>query len=177
MNPAIQALTIALFTAALALAGKILSDIWERHSLRRSIAAALAGELDAYFRLLDAPNFAANYRAIAGLDRAQRCRVLRAMPQLPGGHPVFDKVAEKIGLLPTAEASEVSSIYNVVSGLRVLLAGLSTPGMVEADCETQRGRLHFLADGLVQHAPRARLLVERLERIAEPSSWRRRRRS
>ena len=110
------ALTTALFTAALALLGKIGFDLWGRQRDRRGLAGALAGEIGAYLDLLNGDTLSAAYRQIAALDRDLRVGRLRSLPALPTTHPVFDKVAEKLGTLPHAAAYGVSRFYNVVTG-------------------------------------------------------------
>jgi hypothetical protein len=87
------------------------------------IAAALAGEINAYVDLLsakiDGRDAAASYRLAAGLNQDARLVWLRTIPPLPSAHPVFDKVAEKIGQLPHAEAYAISRFYNVITGMRL----------------------------------------------------------
>jgi hypothetical protein len=171
-----EPLAAAVFTAALALAAKVSFDIWERHYLRRSVSAALAGEISAYMEMLDPPTTTANFRAMATLDPATRRVRLRAMPKPPAGHPVFDKLADRIGLLPAAEAREVSVLYNLVTGLRTTLSALSTQEMADADDAMQIALVNFMANALDRYHPRALKLVERLEGISGQTAWSRRRR-
>jgi hypothetical protein len=158
--------TVAFLVAALALVGKIVFDLWERHHQRGSIAAALAGEIGAYVKLLDPPNTVAAYRTIATFDHATRRRRLRSMLKTPTGHPVFDKVADKIGLLPAAEALDISAIYNVVTGMRIFMSSLSSDEFANADDEVQVAILGKIADTIEQYHPFALDLVERLKRIS-----------
>jgi hypothetical protein len=138
-----------------------------------SVAAALAGEIGAYVKQFDPPTAIANYRAIAAFDHATRRRRLRSMPKrLPDTHPVFDKVADKIGLLPVAEALDVSSIYNVVTGVRLMISWLSTDEFAGADDEVQIAVLDRIADGIEQNYQPALDLVERLKGISSQSFWR-----
>lgn len=164
-------LATALFTAALALTGKVLFDLWGRCRERRGLAAALAGEIGAYVDLLDPPATAANYRAMGTLDREKRRACLRAIPTLPTTHPVFDKVADRLGLLPYAEAFGVSRIYNAVTGLRLVLAGMSSEPFLEADDDLQRNRIEFVAAALEREGRFARDLVRRLRCISGQGIW------
>ena len=157
----------AIFTAALALAGKVAFDFWERHRQRSSIAAALAGEIGAYFTLLNPRITATNYRTLASMAYEMRCARLRSMGKLPSGHPVFDKVADKVGLLPTTEAFDVSKTYNIITGLRILVSDLSSDEIVSADSAAQQGRLLVIADILTEHHQPMCDLVTRLKQIAE----------
>ena len=139
---------------------------------RRSIAAALAGEIGAYDQNLDPPAVVAAYREIAGLDDMTRGRLLKSMPaKLPDTHPVFDKVAEKIGLLPVDEARSVSAFYNDVTGMRLITSSLPSDGFADRK-KVQVATLNPLANEIERHHPRTLDLIERLEGIAHESHWR-----
>jgi hypothetical protein len=165
------ALTVALFAAALAVLGNILFSLWRDYRERRSIAAALAGEIGAYMQLLDPPKAAEHYRKLAAIDYPTRCQRLRAFPKSVEGHPVFDKVAEKIGLLPATEALDVSMIYNIVTGMRTVLGNLSTTEFADGDDAMQIATLSYIADTLDQRHQPTQDLIRRLRRIAEESPW------
>ncbi|HVA15533.1 MAG TPA: hypothetical protein VNF99_19955 [Stellaceae bacterium] len=165
------ALTTAFFTAALALLGTIILSLWNRYRERSSIAGALAGEIGAYATLIDAPTSVVAYRKLATFEHAIRRRRLRSMPKTPVGHPVFDKVADKIGLLPSAESQTVSAIYNIVSGFRIIHASLSSPEMSEADDEVQIALLNKVAETIERYAPDAHELATRLNQISRESFW------
>jgi hypothetical protein len=100
-----------------------------------------------------------------------RRRRLRCMLKTPTGHPVFDKVADKIGLLPASEALDVSSIYNVVTGMRIIISSLSSDEIANADDEVQVAILGKIADTIEQNYPVAQNLVERLKRISDQGFW------
>jgi hypothetical protein len=156
------ALTVALLAASLALFGNILFGLWNRFNERRSIAAALAGEIGAYIKLLDSPVSVQSYRKLAETDSEVRVRLLRAFPKVPSGHPVFDKVADKIGLLPAEDALDVSAIYNVVSGMRLLIVNLSSEQFATADAAMQSAMLITIADSIEKYSQSSELLVQRL---------------
>ncbi len=166
------ALTTALFAATLALLGKIGFDVWGRHRDRRSIASAIAGEIEAYIELLNGPETSAGYRLLATAgDRAGRIAMFRAVPNLPTSHPVFDKVADKIGLLPIAEAYGISRIYNVVTGMRLLISGMSSQGFIDASDHIQVHRMIFVSDTMEREVAAARALVARLKRVSRQNLW------
>jgi hypothetical protein len=167
------ALTTAFFTAALALIGNIVLSFWRLDQDRRGVAAALAGEIGAYMRLLDPPTFAVDLRQMAASDRARRQRVLRSLPATQLGHPVFDKVADKIGLLPVAAAEDVSDIYNTIIGTLAIMSHLSTNAFIDADDEIQGIQLRGLADRIERETRDARDLLERLTLISR-RGWRER---
>ncbi|HEX3974255.1 MAG TPA: hypothetical protein VHX19_23180 [Stellaceae bacterium] len=165
------ALTTAFSTAALALIGNIVFGLWNRFSERRSIAAALAGEIGAYVTLLDPETSSANYRKLAAFEYALRKQRLRSLPKTPVGHPVFDKVADKIGLLPTTESLDVSSIYNVVSGFRIIISNLSSDQIADAEDVVQSAMIIRVAETIEKYSPSARDLVDRLKRISNENFW------
>ena len=109
--------------ASLTVIVKIGFDVWskssQRRADRRAIAAALAGEIGGYLVALNPEVAGPRYRSLAALDRPSRIRKLAAFPPLPTGHPVYDKLADKVGLLPPDLTREISRLYNVVTGIRV----------------------------------------------------------
>lgn len=161
------ALTVALLTAALAVGSKILSDHWTLHQQTRGVAAALAGEIGAYLQLLNLPTTVPAYRTIAALHGDDRRKCLRLIFKPPIGHPVFDKIADKLGLLPIAEARDVSQIYNVVTGMRIFLAGFSSKEFLEADDEYQVGFINHVADEIEKYHPIAEALIVRLTKVSD----------
>src|SRR5215469_4849846 len=167
----VNALTISLFAAALALIGNIAFAILRQCRERRSIAAALAGEIGACMTLLNPPAAADNFRELAALDHATRCMRLKALPEAIEAHTVFDKVAGKIALLPAAEALEVSAIYTVFTGMRTILGKLSGVQFAETDDTMQIMTLKHVASMLDQRQESAQELIRRLHRIADESPW------
>ena len=165
-----DSLAAAIFTAAIALLAKIAFDLWNRHHERRAIAGALAGEIGAYLSFFD-QDAATNYRKIAALPVADRRHVLSGFPPLPSGHPVFDKVAGRLGLLSTSQAREVSRIYNIVTGTRLVITNFSSEKFVQAPDNYQRGMLEFIAKTIDTELPRARLLVTDLDNASRKSWW------
>jgi hypothetical protein len=133
---------------------------------RRALAAVLAGEIGGYLAALNPEVAAPNYRALAGLDRESRVRKLAAFPPLPTGHPAYDKLADKVGLLPPHLAREISRIYNVVTGARLIIMHFRTPEFQAADEEYQKGLIEQVALAMDAHVPPAREAVRQLEAIA-----------
>lgn len=159
-----DALASALGVAALALFAKVLYDLWHHWLERRGIAAALAGEIGAYITLLRPQTTAASLRTIATMGHADRVKALRAMAVPPIGHPVFDKVAHRIGLLSAQNALEVSAFYNVATGFRLHMANMSSDKFLEGPEAMQVTTLQYLAKAIEDEAPKVLLLVERLRR-------------
>jgi hypothetical protein len=165
-----DSLAAAIFTAAIALLAKIALDLWNRGHERRAIAGALAGEIGAYESFFD-QDVATNYRKIASLPLADRRQVLSGFPPLPLGHPVFDKVAGRLGLLSTSQAREVSRIYNIVTGTRLVITNFSSEKFLQAPDNYQKGILEFIAKTIDTEMPRARLLVTDLDLASRKSWW------
>jgi hypothetical protein len=164
-------LITALWVAALGLFGKILYDFWNRQHERRNVAAALAGELGAYLSLIEPTPLADIYRKLAAAPFDERRRRLASLAAPPTGHPVFDKLAGKLGLLSAAHARSVSRVYNVVTGMRQLQAHLPSPRFIESGDDIQRSLLQYLAAGLEQYLPEARALVTELEAVSRQTVW------
>ncbi len=156
--------------ASLAVIGKIVSDVhsrWSQHRAdRRAIAAAIAGEIGGYLVALDPETAAPRYRALAALDRASRVRKLAAFPPLPTGHPAYDKLADKVGLLPPHLTREISRIYNVVTGMRLIIMHFRTAEFLAADDDYQQGLIEQVAVAMDVHVPPARTAVKELEAMA-----------
>jgi hypothetical protein len=160
------ALTTALFTTALAAIGYVLQILWQRDQNCRGIAAALAGEIGAYMRLRNPAVRPAFLREIAKYDYDKRRQYLRAVPRSSEGHPVFDKVADKIGLLPAAVAEDVSAIYTAITVMRSAFSYLA-----DIDDKDQSDFLVSLATRIEEGIPDAHHLVTRLQRISR-RHWR-----
>jgi hypothetical protein len=165
------ALTVALFTATLALAGKIFFDLRGVYRARRGIAGALAGEIAAYLELLNVKTTCAGFRMLATAPADAVLKFCAAQTELPTTHPVFDKAADQIGLLPHAEAEDISRVYNIVTGFRLLLSSMSSPGFLAAGEAVQKSRINFMLEALEREEPKALDLVVRLKRIAQQSVW------
>ena len=160
------ALAAAFFTAALALVGKIIFDIWSRHRKKRGIAASLAGEIGAYVELLQPEMLVSNFRKIAEMEYSHRGRQLAAFGSPPSSHPVFDKVADKIGLLSTSLARDISKFYNVVTGIRLLISNMSSDGFKSLSDDVQVSMIEEVIKMIEKHIIPATTMVDQLDRTA-----------
>ena len=154
-----ESINAALYTAALALFGKIGFDLWTRSRERQSIAAGLAGEIGAYLELLNLQQHGQNLRAWAAADPATRAAMLKAIPSLPTNHPVFDAVASKLGQLTPDQAKGVSRIYNVVTGMRLLMVGMSSDAFAALPENLQIFNLEHIAKMVEDEEPRTKRLI------------------
>ena len=157
-----ESVSAALYTAALALFGKVAFDAWTRSRERRAIAAGLAGEIGAYLELLNPQQHGQNLRTWAAADPKNRAAMLKAIPSLPTNHPVFDAVAGKIGHLTPDQARGVSRIYNVVTGMRLLMAGMSSDSFAALPENIQNFNLEYIAKSIEDEEPRTKRLIAEL---------------
>ena len=146
-------------------------DAWSRNQEKRSIAAALAGELSAYLILLDAPVSFPAFRAMLALERDARITVFSSFPSPPVNHPVFDKVVDRIGILSTEDARDVSRIYNVMTNFRLIMAGMSSAAFKGAPDALHFARVETLLTLMERELPIARALIDRLNRTANTRAW------
>lgn len=161
-----------LWVAALSVFGKIIFDAWTYDRAVRGIAAGLAGEISAYVDLLKPEETPRRYREIAGKARDERVALMRAFPSLPSAHPVFDKVADKLGSLGSEDASSVSRLYNIVTGVRLVIQNMTLAGFLEAPDYYQQNTLNWIAATIETEVPIARELVGRLKDRAARPFWR-----
>ena len=143
---------------------------------------ALAGEIRTYVDFLNPPDRRAlapgaspgmwdNMRQIASIkDRATRVISLGALGKLPNTHPVFDKVADKLGYLGTDDATAASRFYNVITGMRLQWANLSSPGFLAASDDHHAATLRVFANMLENEVRAGRALSDRLTALAR-LSW------
>ena len=160
------AFTTALLTATIALVGKIGFDSWARYRERQGIAASLAGEIQMYLHFAGKPGLVTILRGLAGANREERLRGLMVFGELPKGHPVFDRVADKIGLISVDVAFELSKIYNVVTSMRLMISQFSSDRFITLSDEQQAEMITPVADGIETYLIPAGALVVRLQQIS-----------
>lgn len=165
------ALVSALWVAALALTGNLVYAIWNRWQDKRGLAGALAGEIGAYTMLLTPAATANGLRALAVMDEDTRRQRLRMFGTLPDPHPVFDKVADKLALLPGEDAREVSAFYNWVTGMRLMQIRFGSDAFIGQPNNIQVQLLAFIADDLERRMPMWQALEARLRRRARIFAW------
>jgi hypothetical protein len=164
------ALTIAILTGTLAVIGKVLSEFWARYLDRRAIAGAIAGEIRAYFEIVDRGNVAQSYRAIAQLDDGKLRQILMSFPRtILKGSPVYDKLSDKLGIIPSAYVFEISRIYNILEGARLLIADLPNMAAPEIPEDLRKRRLLNLAGGIDDGIMSAKKIASDLETLSHQS--------
>jgi hypothetical protein len=163
------AIVLAVVSGVIGLLSKIGIDIRTEHQARKAIAAALAGELGAYLRLLQPERTLENIKAIAQIPYDDRVVRLRGLPPLPSGHPVFDRVADKIGGLSPEAARGISEAYNIITGARLLLVSMSSDSFLQAPDQVQVARITIMTDMFAQEIEGIRRTVTLLDRLSRQS--------
>jgi hypothetical protein len=133
-----SAVVVAIIAGLVAFLTKLGLDELTEHRARSAVAAALSGELGAYLRLIRPEQTIENIKTIAATPYDARIVALRgAFLSLPTGHPVFDRVADKIGTLSPEAARGVSEAYNITTSARLWLGSLSSESFLAAPDNVQ----------------------------------------
>jgi hypothetical protein len=163
------AIVLAIVTGVIGFLTKIVLDIRTEHQARKSVAAALAGELGAYLRLSQPERTAENIKAFTKLPYDERIIRLSGLPSLPSGHPVFDRIADKIGVLSPQAARGISEAYNIITSARLLLMSMSSDAFLKASNEVQIARITAMADLFAQEIDGMRKTIALLDRLSHQS--------
>lgn len=137
--------TAGLVSASVTIAAGFLLEDYKRHRDRQATAMAFMGEIRTLVDLAHK------------LDLAGRAKMLsdqlRPLEDLPPGfgtpeilkitNPVFDKAADKIGVLPDDIPLLVSEFYNWISGLRIGFFSAVASG--PASVQSRVAQLDFVA--------------------------------
>lgn len=161
------AIALAIVTAAIGFIAKLGHDVWAEHQARKAIAAAIGGELSAYIRLLQPEKTIENFKHLAAMDHETRKAVLPGLFNLPTGHPVFDRVADKIGLLAPDAARGISEAYNIITSGRLMVSSFSSNPFINLPDPVQKIRIETLAEmfiGEIEGIRRTITLLESLSR-------------
>lgn len=140
------AVAAAAVAGLIAFLAKLWLDVRAERQARKAVAAALAGELAAYLRLSRAEQTAENIKLLANVPREARVELLRGLFSPPSGHPVFDRVADKIGGLSPEAARGISEAYNIITCARLMLVALSSDAFLQAADQVQVTRINIMAD-------------------------------
>jgi hypothetical protein len=127
---------------------------------RASIAAGLAGELQAAARQARVMKMAEVYEAMTPEIRKQ-------MPRVQGGietYPVYKEVVGKIGMLPAPLPELATFYYGRLIALRMLVISLNDPGTPDAAVRVTAATIAMEVRKLLADAP---VLVGWLERVRD----------
>jgi len=156
----------AVIAGLIAFLAKLWHDLRLEHQARKALAAALSGELGAYLRLLQPERTMENIKLLTAAPYDKRIAALRGAFNLPSGHPVFDRVADKIGTLSTEAARGVSEAYNIVTGGRLALMALSSDVFLQSSDEIQVIRIRVVADMFIEQIDGVRQTIAMLDRLS-----------
>jgi hypothetical protein len=157
----------AFAVAALALVGNIVFEVWKRSWDKRGAAGAIAGELGGMLENLRPHILLPHLRNLAVAPVPQVRPVLPLFGPLPSNFPVFDRVAEKISLFSSRDAREISRIYNIVAGMRLILTNLGSDRMNTVPDQGIPAMFTEIANTLDREIPVAQALIDRLTRMSE----------
>ena len=125
--PSNASIWVAIVTGIAALLGKLIADSWSRHRQTAAVASAIYGEIQSYVHDLRPHSTTAAHKALEVFDDTDELNArLRGFSQLPFAHPVFNAVADRLGLLPAKLCEEVATFYTVVTGVRGIMATFPT---------------------------------------------------
>jgi len=163
------AIVLAVVTGVIGFLAKLGLDIRAEHQARKAVAAALAGELGAYLRLSQPERTAENIKTLARIPYEQRVISLRGLFSLPSGHPVFDRVADKIGGLSPEAARGISEAYNIITCARLLLGSLSSESFLSAPDQVQVIRITVMAEMFTKEIEGMRRTIALLDHLSRQS--------
>jgi hypothetical protein len=144
-----------------------------RHSNRASgqegYRGGLAGEVGSYLRLSQPKRTVESIKLLAKIPYDERIIRLRGLFSLPSGHPVFERVADKIGSLSPDAARGMSEASNIIAGARLMLTVMSSESFLQASDEVQVTRITAMADMFTREIDGMRRAVILLERLSRQS--------
>ena len=163
------AIAVAIITGVGGFLAKLWLDTRAEHQARKAVAAALAGELGAYLRLSQPERTVARIKALKEIAYEERVILLRVPFPLPSGHPVFDRVADKIGGLSPEAARGISEAYNIITGARLLLVSLSSDAFLQAPNHVQVAWITAMTEMFSQEIEGVRRTIALLDGLSRQS--------
>lgn len=164
-----HALAAAIFTAALALLGKVSLDFWNQYRERRALAAALAGEIASLVFGYDVPTVAAAWRRIAAADQKERSSHFAGLQSTPTNYPIFDRLSDRLGLLPVSYIQAISVFYQININLRIVHNNLSNPSFLSSATSMQFSKCNWMAGSVEVFTPLGKELSIGLNKISQES--------
>lgn len=164
--PSSASIWVAIVTGIAALLGKLIADSWSRHRQTAAVASAIYGEIQSYVHDLRPHVTTAAHKALEVFDDAEELNArLRGFSQLPFAHPVFNAVADRLGLLPAKLCEEVATFYTVVTGVRGIMATFPTDEFAKTTQEVKRDLLIRVAESTERHIHPVGITLEWLNQI------------
>ncbi len=168
--PSNASIWVAIVTGIAALLGKLIADSWSRHRQTAAVASAIYGEIQSYVHDLRPHVTTAARKALEVFDDADELNArLRGFSQLPFAHPVFNAVADRLGLLPAKLCEEVATFYTVVTGVRGIMATFPTDEFAKTTQEVKRDLLIRVAESTERHIHPVGITLEWLNQIGTSS--------
>ncbi len=168
--PSSASIWVAIVTGIAALLGKLIADSWSRHRQTAAVASAIYGEIQSYVHDLRPHVTTAAHKALEVFDDTDELDArLRGFSQLPFAHPVFNAVADRLGLLPAKLCEEVATFYTVVTGVRGIMATFPTDEFAKTTREVKRDLLIRVAESTERHIHPVGITLEWLNQIGTSS--------
>jgi hypothetical protein len=159
----------ALVGAATAVLAGIPLEHYKRHRDRRGTAAVIAGEIAALLHVTERGNTIENFRTIQkALEAGKDVPIPEVYTVEPTYGPIFEKLIDKLGLLPVDVAERVVQFYGYLIGIRAVLKNLFSGAWDEMP-DPKRTKAGQIAVGLALWADAsavARPLIDELRTIA-----------
>jgi hypothetical protein len=168
--PSNASIWVAIVTGIAALLGKLITDSWSRHRQTAAVASTIYGEIQSYVYDLRPHVTAAAHKALEVFDDTDELNArLRGFSQLPFAHPVFNAVADRLGLLPAKLCEEVATFYTVVTGVRGIMATFPTDEFAKTTQEVKWDLLIRVAESTERHIHPVAITLEWLNQIGTSS--------
>ena len=168
--PSSASIWVAIVTGIAALLGKLMADSWSRHRQTAAVASAIYGEIHSYVHDLRPHVTAAAHMALEAVDDINELNArLRGFSQLPFAHPVFNMVADRLGLLPAKLCEEVATFYTVVTGVRGIIATFPTDAFAMTTLEVKRDLLIRVSESTERHIHPVGITLKWLNEIGTSS--------
>ncbi|HEY0182943.1 MAG TPA: hypothetical protein VGC09_09065, partial [Rhodopila sp.] len=141
-----------------------------RHRQTAAVASAIYGEIQSYVHDLRPHVTTAAHKALEVFDDTDELNArLRGFSQLPFAHPVFNAVADRVGLLPAKLCEEVATFYTVVTGVRGIMATFPTDEFAKTTREVKRDLLIRVAESTERHIHPVGITLKWLNQIGTSS--------
>ena len=162
-DPLLAAIIAASVALIVAFLNSIVSEMFRRHKDRKTLAAALAGELASYEPAF--PLIQQTLRAtINALDAGDRDKLSFRSFEKPKDF-VFEKAVERLGLLGPKLVEDTVYVYGNLNGFRMSF-GLICTHFTEMSDRELRARSVACVEALERAVQRSIPLVASLKRIA-----------
>ncbi|QBB69213.1 hypothetical protein ELE36_01815 [Pseudolysobacter antarcticus] len=162
-DPLLAAIIAASAALIVAFLNSILAEVFRRYRDRKSLAAAIAGELASYEPAL--PIIQQILRTTIQTIEAEARNTVVFRPFEKPKDFVFEKAVERLGLLGPKLAEDVVYVYSNLNAFRVSFGLISTHFIEMSDAEAH-ARCVACLDAVERTAQRGKPLIAALKNLA-----------